>query len=321
MANIKESVARAAAKFVRTTKQYSPEILVVAALATGAGAIYFACKATHDDLDNILDDAQDKLDWIQNEEERKAIAPSDAKKEKFDAKLTCARKLAKAYSPAVVLALTSASCTVGAKHILSKRNAALVVSYAALDKYIRDYQDRVIDEVGEELEHKIRYDIHDDEDVIEHVDETTGEVTEEKVKTPVRAHSLDRYEFIWDEKSSRFQNNADYDEMFLHSVQEEWNKYLECRRTNKKPGKVYLDEILWDLDVEPEDLGLTDEEAHVVGWYLPAKEESNAGANDIHHIDFGLGDWLDRAKRDMLRDDGDRGILVRFNVDGVVCNI
>lgn len=315
--NVKTAVAKTAAKFVRTTKQYSPEILVVAAIATGAGAIYFACKATHDDLDNILDEAKDHLDHL----EETPMVESDRKKEKFAVKKTAALKLAKAYYPAVILSVTSASCTVGAKHILSKRNAALVVSYAALDKYVRDYQQRVINEVGEELEHKIRYDIHEDEYEVEHVDEETGETTKEIVKKPAEPHAHDRYEVVFDKKSHRFQDNPDYDETFVYCVEEEWNKYIDCRRTYNKPGKVYIDEVLWDLGLEPSDLGMTDEEAHITGWILPAKSESNAGANDIHHISFGLGDWLDRAKRDMLRDEGYHGIPLRFNVDGVICNI
>lgn len=315
--NVKTAVAKTAAKFVRVTKHYSPEILVATAIVTGAGAIYFACKATHDDLDDILDEAKERLDQLEEE----PMVESDRKKEQFSTKKTAALKLAKAYYPAVILSVASASCTVGAKHILSKRNAALVISYAALDKYVRDYQQRVINEVGEELEHKIRYDIHEDEETVEHTDEETGEKTEQKVVKPAKAHTLDRYEVMFDDRSHRFQNNADYDETFVYCVEDEWNKYLDCRRTYNKPGKVYLDEILWDLDLSAEDLGMTDEETHIIGWVLPPKSESNAGANDIHHISFGLGDWLDRAKRDMLRDEGYYGIPLRFNVDGVICNV
>lgn len=320
--NITKSASRFAHKATTVVKDYSPEILVATAIVSGAAAIYLACKATHDDLDDILTEAEDKMNWIIDEEETKQIAPSDAKKEKLQVKINTATKLAKAYAPAAICATISASSTLGANHILSKRNAALVASYAALDRYVKGYQQRVLNEVGEEVERRIRYDIHDDEYVENSTDEETGETKETvKVKEDV-VHDLGRYAVVFDEKSSRFQNNADYDETFLHAVQEEWNKYLECRRTNKKPGKVYLDEVLYDLDIEPEDLGLTDEAAHILGWYLPPKDESNAGANDIHHINFGLGYWFDRAKRDMNRDQyGYDGILVEFNIDGVVCNL
>lgn len=320
--NIGKSAARFAHKATTVVKDYLPEILVTTSIIAEAAAIYLACKATHEELDDILTSAEDRLEEIEDLEKERGIVPSDAKKEKLQVKIDTAAKLGKAYAPAAICAVISASSALGANHIMSKRNAALVASYAALDRYVKGYQKRVLNEVGEEVERRIRYDIHDDEYIEQSTDEETGETKETvKVKEDV-IHDLGTYAVIFDEKSSRFQNNADYDETFLHAVQEEWNKYLECRRTNTKPGKVYLDEVLYDLDIEPEDLGLTDEAAHLIGWVLPPKNESNAGVNDIHHINFGLGYWFDRAKRDMNRDQyGYHGILVEFNVDGVICNI
>lgn len=308
-------------------KHYSPQILVGVALVAGAGAIYYACKATHNDLDDILDEAEDNLAHIEDMEEANQIAPSDAKKEKKEVKVTAAKKLVKAYSPAVVLALVSASSTLGATHILSKRHAAVMASYAALDAYTRDYQQRVIDQVGEELEHKIRYDIHDDVTTVEEVDPDTGEVKQvEKVVENV-AHQLDRFDFIFDESSPRFQDNSDYDEMFALIAEEYANKVLESRRTNTKAGYYFFDELLDQFDIRPEDITKPDgtpmsfEEAHSNGWYLPPKNEFGVGPNDIHHISLGLGDQLDRAKRSMMRDEGIKGILIHPNIDGVIAHL
>ena len=303
-------------------EKHAPEFLVGTALIAGACAIYSACKATHDDLDDILTQAEKELQVIVTQENDGILPPKEAFKQRAEVKLETAGKLARAYAPAAILAAISAGSTIGANRILSKRNVALLASYAALDKYTRDYQKRVMNTVGEEVERKIRYDIRDDMREVEMVDPDTGNTETVREKTGVeKAHVYDRFDFMFDERSPRYQNNPDYDETFVYLVQEQANKILECRRSDTKAGYYFLDELLDDFGLDPDDVGISFEEAHIVGWYLPPKNELGVAPGDIHHIDLGIGKYVDLTKKNMTEEEDIDGILIIPNVDGVVYHL
>lgn len=60
------------------------------------------------------------------------------------------------YIPSVITAAVSAACIVGASSIHSGRNAALAAAYALSESTLKEYQEKVIETVGEKKEQDIK---------------------------------------------------------------------------------------------------------------------------------------------------------------------
>lgn len=327
-----ENLKNASLRALNTTgiklKQHSPAILAGVAIVAGAGAIYFACKSSHDGLDNVLLEAEARLDEVKERElqvaqgliAEEAYTRKDATVDRLKVKCQTVVKLGRLYAPTIALGAVSATCTLSAVHILSARNAALVSSYAALDKYVRDYQNRVAMRFGEDVERRIRFDIHDDdEDIVEHNDETGEDVViKKKTEDVMHTNAPDCFIFS-DETSPLFRGDLEHDEFFCLQAEEYANKVLESRRTNTKPGYYFLSELLDSMAIDYDAAGISRTEAHLKGWILPCKNEAGVESGVIHHISLGIGDWLDHAKRDMDNDaTGYLGIIICLNLDGVI---
>ena len=62
----------------------------------------------------------------------------------------------KPYVPAVVTAVFSTACLIGASSVNARRNAALATAYKLAETALYDYKEKVIEEIGESKEKKIR---------------------------------------------------------------------------------------------------------------------------------------------------------------------
>lgn len=62
----------------------------------------------------------------------------------------------KCYIPAVVTGVTSVACIIGANSVNARRNAALAAAYTLSDSALREYQDAVVETIGEEKEKVVR---------------------------------------------------------------------------------------------------------------------------------------------------------------------
>lgn len=62
----------------------------------------------------------------------------------------------KCYVPAVLTGLTSAVCLIGANSVHARRTAALATAYKLSETALTEYQERVIEEIGEKKERIIR---------------------------------------------------------------------------------------------------------------------------------------------------------------------
>lgn len=66
------------------------------------------------------------------------------------------------YLPAALSGTATILCIVGANQIGLRRNAALAAAYTLVDRTLREYQDKVVETVGEKDEKKIRDEIAQD---------------------------------------------------------------------------------------------------------------------------------------------------------------
>lgn len=125
------------AKNLRTTMvKHSPEILTGMGIAGMIGTTILAVKATPkalklcEELKNEREEVPTKVDYV--------------------------KKCWKCYIPTALSGAMSAACIVGSNSISARRNAALAVAYALSDTALQEYQEKVLESVGEKKEKAIR---------------------------------------------------------------------------------------------------------------------------------------------------------------------
>lgn len=129
------------AKFIKKTKikvlKRSPEILTGVGIAGMITTTVLAVKATPKALDLI--------------EKRKYELETDKlpKKEVI-------KQCWKVYIPAAVTGTASIICLVGASSVHIRRNAALTAAYKLSETALHDYQEKVIETIGEKKEQAVR---------------------------------------------------------------------------------------------------------------------------------------------------------------------
>lgn len=256
---IMKSVNGVTSKAVMKLKKHSPEILVVAGIAGTVVSAVLACKATTK-VAEILDETKGTLDTIHDGMETGAIngqeyTTEDGKKDTVVVYAQTGMKLAKLYGPAIILGTLSITSILASNNILRKRNVALGVAYAAIDKSFKEYRGRVIERFGEQVDTELKYGIKAKKFEEIEVDPETGK--EKKVKKTVMVadpNLQSDYAVYFDSKSRNYETNPDYNRMFLKAQQAFANDKLQTR------GHLFLNEVLDDLDLPRTPAG------QIVGW-------------------------------------------------------
>lgn len=289
-------------------RKHSPEILVAVGIVGVIASTVMACKKTLK-VDEILDDAQDKIGKIKHDKEECDATEGndigtvvyDSKDYKRDLAIVYAKtgvEFVKLYAPAVTLGIASVGCILGGHKILQKRNIALMAAYKAVEGSFRTYRNRVIDEFGEEKDRQYKRGAanievtemaYTDEDGVKHkAKKSTVEV--------INPNEISGYAKFFDESCREWSKNPEYNLHFLKCQQNHANDLLKVQ------GHVFLNEI-YDM------LGIPrTQDGAVVGWVLGHGDD---------YVDFGIYDGNSSAKRDFVNG-YERSILLDFNVDGVI---
>lgn len=133
----KEGLKRTIKSAGRVLTKYSPGILTGIGITGMIGATFMAVKATPKAL--YLIEAK------KEESEVEELTPVETIK-------TCW----KCYIPATLTTVLSAACLIGASTVSAKRNAALATAYSISEAALREYQDKVVEVVGEKKEKAVR---------------------------------------------------------------------------------------------------------------------------------------------------------------------
>ena len=121
----------------RVLTKYSPGILTGIGIAGMIWATFMAVKATPKALYLI----ESKKEEAEVEE----LTPVETIK-------TCW----KCYIPATLTTVLSAVCLIGASTVSAKRNAALATAYSISEAALREYQEKVVEVIGEKKEKAVR---------------------------------------------------------------------------------------------------------------------------------------------------------------------
>lgn len=291
-------VTRTVASTVLKAEKNSPTLLFGAGIALGVATVVTACKATLK-LEDVIDGAQqdknssNRLFLEHSSGLRQDYPETSHRQDMMHIYVRTAGRVAKLYAPSLVLGVASVACLTKSHRILSSRNAALTAAYTAVDKMLREYRGRVKEELGEEKEREIYYNVQDCDIDVEEAD---GRISKKKGR---RAVGTNMYQRLFTEGNNNWNPNPDYNIAFLRSVQNMMNERLRAR------GHVMLNEVY-------DELGLTRTAAGTqVGWLW----QKGTGDN---FIDFGI--WDDKQvdgtiayMRGMEED-----ILLDFNVDGAI---
>ena len=257
---VMKSVSGFVNKTVMKIKKHSSEIFIGAGITGIVVSAVVACKATLK-VNKIIDDTKDDIDKIHIATEKgvtaagESYSAEDSKRDLSIVYIQTGVKFAKLYAPALIIGTLSITSIIASNNILRKRNAALGVAYAAIDKSYKEYRNRVIERYGEQVDNELKYGIKAKKFEEIEVDPETGK--EKKVKKTVIVSDPNLksdYAVYFDSKSRNYETNMDYNRMFLKAQQAYANDKLQTR------GHIFLNEVLDDLDLPRTPAG------QIVGW-------------------------------------------------------
>ena len=288
-------------------EKHSPEILMgvgVVGIVTGT---VMACRATMK-LNDILEEAQETRDKIKevesNPDYEDKYTAEDAKKDLTINYVQTGVKVAELYAPAVAVGVAGVGCVLASHNIMKKRNVALSAAYLTVDKSFKEYKQRVIDRVGEEVEKEIRYGIKAEE-IVEAivVDEEGNETALTETVRTMNPTLYSDYARFFDEASPCWQNDPEYNLMFLKAQQQYANDLLRAK------GRLFLNDVYEMLGIEKTKAG------QVVGWVYDRENP-----NGDNFVDFGIYDMSKERVRAFVNG-YETNILLDFNVDGNIWDL
>jgi hypothetical protein len=286
MSFVPAAVSKAIARNSLLLQKNSPELLFGAGIVGVVGGTVLACKATLK-MNEILERAKDDLD-VAKALEHAEYSERDRQKDITLIYVQTSVKIVRAYGPAIIVGGLSIAALTSSHNILCRRNASLMAAYAALEKGFAEYRARVVEKYGEDEDRNLRYGAQT---------VTVGEGKEKKRVLRVGPGDPSIYARFFDQNSSSWNKESEYNLIFLSCQQNYANDILKSR------GHVFLNEV-YDM------LGLPRSEAGaVVGWLLGAEDD---------YIDFGI--FTDKSNINVVDFvyGFDNAILLDFNVDGVI---
>lgn len=290
---LKNAFTSKVARQILVTKKNSPTIFFAAGVVGVVGSTVLACKATLK-LEEVLDEAEVSRN-LANDLVSPNYSDRDRQTDLVKIKVRTVGKIAKLYSPAIVVGGISIAALTGSHVTLTRRNTAIMAAYSALDKGFKEYRDRVREELGDEKDLEFR---HGSETRVETVEGKKGSETVEYKAAPPGVPSI--YARFFDDSSRNWSRSPENNMFFLNCQQNYLNDRLRSR------GHVFLNEVYDALGMKRTTAG------QVVGWII-----SKDGDN---FIDFGVYDGEKERNRAFVN--GEEGsILLDFNVDGVVYDL
>ena len=257
--NIKTKMNSVVNKVANTSKKYSPDILLGVGIVCGIGTVVVACRSTIKAKD-ILDESKETLELIEKgvtdgQVAEQEYTEEDGRKDSRIVYIQTGAKLVQTYSPALLLGGMSITCVLASHDILRKRNVALSAAYTAVDKSFKDYRKRVSERFGEEVDKDLRYNIYTKKLESIEVDDETGKEKKRKKDVQVADPELESdYACYFDNRSRNYENNSDYNMMFLRAREAYFNDILHIR------GHLFLNEVYDALDLPRTAAG------QIVGW-------------------------------------------------------
>jgi Family of unknown function (DUF6353) len=276
---------------VLIVKKQSPHILFVTGVLGSITSTVMACRATLK-LTTTVDEIQIDIKNINDMKQNLAHSAVDTytdKQYKKDAAYVYTKasvKIARLYAPSVIIGVASIGALTGSHIQMTKRNAALMGAYAALQKAYDEYRERVREQVGEERELELFHGVKTD--VIK------NELDKKEEIKSFDPNQLSVYSKMFDEYSKHWVKDPELNRLYIQCQQNYANNLLRAR------GHLFLNEVYDMLDVDRTQAG------SVVGWVI--------GKDGDNFVDFGIYEAFNAR----FVNGWERSIILDFNVDGVI---
>ena len=289
MNKIALATSRLAGQAALKMKQTSPTVLFAVGIVGVVGGAVLASHATLK-LEGVLKEAQSDLGDI-NTLEHEEYSEQDKIQDKAIVYTRLVVNVTKLYAPAIIVGGIGIACLTGSHRILTKRNAALTAAYAALEKTYKAYRQRIKDEIGDDRERQLHYEVqkklvNDEKERFENL---------KKPKSFKPGYSV--YAKFFDEANKNWARNPEHNLFFIRR-QEQWaNDRLHIR------GHLFLNEVYDMLGFPRTTAG------QIVGW--------RAEGEGDRVVDFGIYNHHTDEVRAFVNG-VENSILLDFNVDGVI---
>lgn len=304
MSKFKELTTQVTRKYgikVLQAKKNSPTIMFGVGVVGVVGTVILASRATLK-LETVLDETQanvDKAEFLwENGHEGKPFYKdeNEFRKDVMVATIKGGVNIAKLYAPAVIVGSLAIGCLTGAHVTLQRRNGALMLAYAGLEKAYREYENRVKAEVGDEKNRELKYGVN------EHEVYSEGKKGEPIVSRVKKFGGVGErpYARLFGPGNPVWNPSPDYNLTFLKAQEHVWNDQLQVK------GVVILNDVLEALGFDKTSVGA------VVGWVYGSDLPGD------NYIDFGC--WADESMErfnDFMTGRED-SLLLDFNVAGQV---
>jgi hypothetical protein len=280
-------------------QKQSPHILFGVGIVGFVATAALASKATLR-VEEIVEKAQSDLEDVRSLSENETLVEKysydqdDATRDKIVIYSRSIIAIGKLYAPTLIVGCLSIAALTKAHFVLDKRLGAATAAYAGLEKMFRSYRNRIIDEIGEDRERDLLYDIKREKITILDQDTLETKTFEQK---RVGSDGYSQYARFFDELSPRWGRDAELNFLFLRAQQNYANDLLLSR------GHVFLNEVYDMLGIPRSSIGA------IVGWCL-TKDGDN-------FIDFGFMNGDNPRAREFVNGHTD-SIFLDFNVDGVI---
>ena len=283
-------------------KKHSPEIFIAVGVVGTVASAVMACKATTK-LNDILEESKEQIDAIHEAPQKEEL------KDKYDEDMMrkdlalvyfqTGVKVAKLYAPAVILGTLSITSIVASNNILRKRNVALAVAYATVDKGFKEYRERVVERYGEQVDYELTHNIKTKEITETVVDEKGKEKQVKKTVEVADPNVTNDYIKYFTRSNPYWDDTPDYVELFLRSQQNYANDRLKVDKV------LTLNDVYDSLGFQKTKAGM------VVGWVF---DENNEDGDNF--IEFNV------RKVYIPNEYGEEELAyaIDFNVDGNIYN-
>lgn len=302
--SIPNAISRGGGMKILTLKKYSPEILLGLGIAGGVTATVMACKATSK-MEDVMCEHHDSMAQISMAE---TCDPSndmskEIQKAKTERYFKTGVATVKLYAPAVGVGAASVACILGSYGILHKRNVALMAAYSVLNDRFISYRQRVRDDLGDEADKRYLFGTHKETIEVEEVGKNGKTKKVKKEIDVVNPYYLSQYAKCFDSSCLNWENDPDYNKMFLTSQQNWANDKLKAQ------GHLFLNEV-YDMLGFPRSKAGT-----IIGWiYDPNDPDRDS------YVDFGIFNIYNETSRDFVNG-YEKNIWLDFNVDGIIYDL
>lgn len=287
---VKSVVTSKMGRQILKLRKESPTLLFVAGVAGVVGATVLACRATLK-LDDILAEMEETLDKVEAFE-APSYSTQDRNRDMLIIRARAIGKIAKVYSPAIIIGGLSVASLTGSHVTLKRRNLGLMAAYAALEKGFDEYRERVKKELGTDKDLEFHYDLQD----VEVAEETPKGTTKKSTQKRIGPNRASIYAVCFDESNPNWQPTDHYNQFYIQANQGYANDLLQSR------GHVFLNDVYDMMGFPRTSAGA------VVGWVK---------GNGDNYIDFGVFEGDRESGMRFVRGE-EHSIWLDFNVDGVI---